>query len=492
MDFDHTLLHSDLSGLEVLKNFSFESKMLISQQFSSRIMNGSEVDMSLAYSENIMPWELEIFTAYSVIFDDKDAFEKIDYETFARTITYIRNYWDTKWNEVEEDGTYPHAFMMRATIQQIPVQGLILQKLYRYNYIFNFQNDILNMKNVFSSKFGTNYLDFEFTAFATFLLLSKVSNDKTNPYLRQKALCKLFSNKPVMSVLCIDKTNYVNEMRKLYKDDLIKLYYGLKAHYWWPFIEGTDSIYIPSPFLVINAVTDSMLNRLTLGDDKLRRQIGKEILEQYLFDIYSQVSTVSWASKEIEYYVGRNLLLSPDVIIAENEYCCFFDTKEMVPSLKIRELDSEEIQNDIEIYAEAVKQIYTQIINCIKGHFKLDKEYEKNKIFGVIIMLEDIALSRQEMYDKSIELIRAQYSELNEEEKQYIRSHIKIVSLRQIELMVLQNSSFLPCLLKQENDPDHWNDLNFVIPTTDNGLIDSYQLYCDTMKKNFYSFVKKL
>lgn len=42
---------------------------------------------------------------------------------------------------------------------------------------------------------------------------------------------------------------------------------------------------MPSPYLVINAVTESMLNQLTEGDEKLRGDLGKEVLESYLYDI---------------------------------------------------------------------------------------------------------------------------------------------------------------------------------------------------------------
>ena len=183
---------------------------------------------------------------------------------------------------------------------------------------------------------------------------------------------------------------YVLEMRNLYKDDIIKLYYGLKAHYWWPFVEGKDGIYIPSPYLIINAVTESLLNRLTIGNKTLRNLIGKEVLENYLFDIYKQVDSVTWISREIEYWIGKDSHKTPDVLVSENEYCCFYDTKEMVPSLKIRELDEREIEKDSEIYAKAIRQSYNQIVNYTNGFFELDKKYDKDKIFGVVVMLEDI------------------------------------------------------------------------------------------------------
>lgn len=99
--FDKTLLHADLSELEMLRNYTFDSKMLMSQRISSRIMNTSEVDMKRAYMKNIMPWELEIFTAYSVIYNDDSAVKELDYATFGHFITYVRNYWDEAWTELE-------------------------------------------------------------------------------------------------------------------------------------------------------------------------------------------------------------------------------------------------------------------------------------------------------------------------------------------------------------------------------------------------------
>lgn len=489
---DYKFLHSDLKALEKLENYTLESKMLASQQFSSRIMNGSEVDMDLAYSVNVMPWELEIFTAYSIIFNNDEATENIDSLSFANFITYIRNYWDIVWNELEKNGTYAESFMMRAAIQQLPVQGPILQKLFRYNYFFNFKNEKIDMVKEFISKFSTDYSSFEFAGFALFLLLSNSSFGKIDTNLHQRALIKIFSDKVLMSTLCIEKEKYITEMKSIYSDDLIKLYYGLKAHYWWPFIEEKNEIYMPSPFLIINAVTESMLNRLTLGNKELRDKIGKEVIENYLFDIYGQVEAVTWISKEIEYSIGRKKYKTSDVLVAEGDYFCFYDTKEMVPSLKVRELDKQEIEKDIGIYAKAVIQIYSQIQNYKLGYFELDKEYEQSNIFGAVVMLEDISLSRKKMYEKAFALLQEKGVYLSDEEKQFIKSHIKVVSLRQIETRVLENNSFLSCLIAQENSPEHWCDLNFMTPIKGNGFIAIYDEYCRKIKKKFKQFVLEL
>ncbi|MEF9893762.1 MAG: hypothetical protein RR738_10560 [Anaerorhabdus sp.] len=487
-EIDETLLHSDLSGLEKLSNFTFESKMLFSQKFSSKLMNGSEVDLQIAFNENIMPWEIEIFTAYSVIYNRDYVTMELDLVSFSEIITYIRNYWDKAWGDLERSGQYAEAFIMRNTIQQFPLQGVFLQKLFRYNYFFTFFNDKLDMNKLFINKFGAEYKEFDITAFIIFLVFS--NETKMEADQKQILLTKAFQNKSVFSSLCIEKEEFTNEIKKLYKSDIIDLFYGLKAQYWWPFISGKDFTYIPSPYLIINAVTDSMLNRLTLNDQSLRNLIGKEILENYFYTIYKAVNSVTWISPEIEYYIGNQQYKTSDVLVVENEYCTFYDTKEMVPSLKIRKLDTEEIEKDIKIYAEAILQIYQQIKNYLSGHFELDKKYKKEKLFGVAVMLEGIALSHEKIYTKAFELYVAKNGKLDIEEQNFIHSHIKIVSLADIERLVLENNSFLPSLLNQEKNKMFWNDLCFANSYEQKGLIPIYEDYVSNLKGRYADVIK--
>ena len=123
---EENFVHSSLEFLKVLEKFTLESKFLACQKFSSRIMSCSQVDMAKAYKENIMPWEIEAFAAYSIVYDSDDATEELDGKTFADTITLIRNYWHSGLTAAEESGDYPEAFMMISALQQFPVQGVFL------------------------------------------------------------------------------------------------------------------------------------------------------------------------------------------------------------------------------------------------------------------------------------------------------------------------------------------------------------------------------
>lgn len=478
---EENLVHSNLDFLKILEKFTLESKLLACQKYSSRIMTCSQVDMDKAYQENIMPWEIEAFAAYSIVYDNDDATEELDSKTFADTITLIRNYWHSGLTAAEESGEYPEAFMMISALQQFPVQGVFLQKLFRYHYFFTFQNDKLDMRKVFFDKMGVNYEQLEEFAFLVFVVFSKEAQDVIPPYELRNILTKVFADKDVLRLLSIEKDEYKKQLFSLYADNIIDQYYGLKIQYLYPFISGQDFTYVPSPYLVINAVTESILNRLTLGNNKLRRAIGKEVIEAYLYDIVEQLDTVSWISPEIPYKNGKASLLTSDVIAAEDDAVVFYDTKAITPSLKLRKFDVTEIENDIEIYAEDVIQIYNQINNYLQGLFQLDKVYSKENIYGIVVVLEDAVVSRKKVYEKVYDILQETVT-LSEEEKNYICSHIKVLPLRAIECMILQNTSLLPKLKEQLDKPERWYDYTYTDATTKNGLISSYAKYEQDVK----------
>ena len=89
---EENLVHHNLDFLKILGRYTLDSKMLVCQKYSSRIMSRSMVDLNKACEENIMPWEIEAFAAYSIVYDNDCASEELDGKTFAETITLIRNY----------------------------------------------------------------------------------------------------------------------------------------------------------------------------------------------------------------------------------------------------------------------------------------------------------------------------------------------------------------------------------------------------------------
>lgn len=231
-----------------------------------------------------------------------------------------------------------------------------------------------------------------------------------------------------------------------------------------------------------------MLNRITYKDDELRRAIGKEVIENYVYEIMSQLSTVTWITPEFEYYKGKDRILSSDVISAEDDKVIFYDTKALTPGLKLRKFDASEIEKDIEIYADDVVQIYNQIKNYLQGLFQLDKTYIKNNIFGIVVVLEDAVVSRKEVYNRVYTILQ-ENGVLSEIEKNYICSHIKILPLRVIECMTLQNTSLIPELVSQLDKPEEWYDYTYSNPTVNNGIIPSYAKYEKKIKTRVQKYI---
>ena len=137
------------------------------------------------------------------------------------------------------------------------------------------------MKEEFCRKFLTPHIDFAVFAFIVFVYYSKDANIKGQEVGRQRMLEKAFKIDHVFKALCIEKETYKNELEALYKNNVLDYYYGLKIQYVYPLVSGVDFTYIPSPYLVINAVTESLLNRLTFGNKKLSIRIA--ILNVQLF-----------------------------------------------------------------------------------------------------------------------------------------------------------------------------------------------------------------
>ena len=489
MENEIDLTHSDLSFLKNLANYTFESKMLFCQVYASRIMTLSEVSTELMLSENIMPWELEAFAAFSVIYDSPNATNQMNDEEFCNIITLLRNYWHPELTIAEGNGTYADFFMMISNLQQFPVQGMFLQKLFRYNFFFNFKNDKLDMKAAFEEKFENEFRQFELFAFIIFATCSLEGQKRLRRELCQTALNKAFSIGTVRQQLSIDKEEYKRLLDGQYNGKIIDYYYGLKIQYLYPIIEDVNCSYIPSPYLVANAVTASMLNRLTLGKNDLRRRFGKEVIEEYLFSIYREVNTVTWISREFEYYAGKDRRLTPDVLVEEMGNAVLFDTKALSPSLKMRQFDKEEIEKETNTYAADILQLYCRILDLSNGHFALQSEFERNNIFGVVVVLEDAAIPKGKVYDRVFEMLRETGMDANPEICDYIHSHIKVIPLYQIEQTVLIGHSYMECLLNQVVERSKWDNYSFFIPKEAFSCIPSYETYCNELKKDASLFL---
>lgn len=476
-----------LKELEKLKQFSIESKLLLCEKYAQRLMHYDTLDLSVVSTGNgVAPTELEIFSLFSIVFDTGSN-TPLDIKTFSKIITEIRNYWHPKLNQSITEDDYADNFMMICGLTQFAVQGNIVQRLYRYHYFFNFINENINMANIFEQKFGCKFDDFEIFVFTVYLILS--AKNACNPTIPLSYVFKKYEN--VMDALTITTDNFIKKLKGLYNNKFVNYFYGLKIQYLFPFIEASDGIYIPLPYLLINAATESLLNRLTEENTALRRDIGKNVIENYLSDIYSEVKSIHSISPEIKYKIGRQEILSPDIIIIEDDCCIMFDTKAIATSIKLREFSKEKIEETALILADNVSKVYKQIINYLNGHFSIGFDIKKENIFGVVVVLEDCHISRKRIIECAI-LKLEKNGPVEEMEKQYICSNIKVISLREVENAVLQNTSYLPSLISQRDEPNRWFDLSFCNSNVENGVIGSLGSFLEMIKSKYVMLIKEV
>ena len=139
--------------VEQLRQYPLTEKLLICQNNATRLMDLTHLEI-LNTSNPIYPWELEVFAELSLFADAPTArcsFSNSD-EAFINIINKIRNY-QHPFLQKQKNIDFANAFMMVSGLQQFKVQENILDRLYRYNYFWNFVNDKINMPKIFSKHF---------------------------------------------------------------------------------------------------------------------------------------------------------------------------------------------------------------------------------------------------------------------------------------------------------------------------------------------------
>lgn len=458
---ENFILEENLEFLKDLQNYSLESKLLTAQLYSSRIEGIAEIEVKDIMKQNITPFEIETFTLFSILYDNMGNTTPITGKAFSDAINGIRNYHSLLWKKYENSNDFANAFIMISGLTQFATQGSVLFKLFRGDYFFNFSNEAINVKELFKEKFGIYYDDLAVSAYLLYMGTSLHSQNTHGVDFCKECTRIAFSNKKVLDVISISKEEYLKELKLLYGDCIEDYYYGLKIQYLFPVISDNSGYYVPSPYLVVNAVTESLYNRFTEGNNELRALLGKEVIESYLYDIYSTLPKCNWISREITYRDGK--IKSPDVLVEENGYVIMFDTKSKSPGLKLRKFDEKAIETEVRIFAENIIQIYHQITNYINGEYELGHRFERCNIFGVSVALEDSFVSRKMIYDKVFQILSENENINSPTEFEYIHSHIKIISLREIENLVLRGKGISTLLAKNACDKNKWDDYNIIL-----------------------------
>lgn len=441
--------------VEQLRKYPFREKMLLCQQYSRQLMELTHLKI-LDNPNVVYPWELEVFAELSLFADGNTAtssFKGTEQE-FVRIINQIRNY-QHPYLKKQKNMDFANAFIMVTALQQFKSQENILDRLYRYDYFWNFVNDKIDMKKEFSNFFdGLSYSEFRDLCTLIYFYASLNKYSTANII---KAL--MYKYKKVINFLSLTREKYKGMQCQKIDDNFENAIFGFNYLHPYPFVEFENYVFLPLPHLVIDAVTDSLLTRVTIDNDSLRETIGIEVAQSYVEKILNEGKVYDEVLPECVYYVGRNKIDTPDVLIRKGNQVCFIDTKLSTPKLEIRKFNAKAINDTISRYAKNIIQVYNRVKDFNNGLYYPFEEsvlIDESDVFGIVALFEDSFISRRQIYQEVFDKLKINN---DSEEAEYIKSHIKITNFRDLELFAFRSNDIFVALNNKKNNPNEWNDM---------------------------------
>ena len=395
---------------------------------------------------NVAPWELETFLLFSLKsyeYSNKD-FKGKNINQFVNIINCIKNYEHPVITKLKGDPSISDLIMMALGLIQFDLQEYNIYKYYRYNWFFNYKTAKFDLQKVFFEKFNCIYYEFVCLGFLLNILYStdkKISSDVINFIIKKY-------EQPFFNLLASRK--YLVEQIDKFINGTEDYLYCVRPFYIYPFIEEKGYIYLPLPHCLMRATTASLLYKLTDNNNTLRESIGKNVIEDYLYQIISESNLFDEVVSEQEYTIGKNKKRTLDIMCRVKSKYLFLDSKSLSPYSKLRQLDFEFMNKEIEKVAKYIIQVYKHL------HARFNVEYDffnhkeqnisKDNIWGLVVILEDSYIRRQLIYEKVSELLSMNK---NDEKYKWLINHIKVVSLYDIERYVFVEESIINKLEKQ-------------------------------------------
>lgn len=459
---------------KLLNRFSFREKMAIATLHSSAAILFGQKMRSNAQYKGVLPWCIETFVMLSMEAKEysNNDFRGKNEKKFLKMCDAI---WDATSVLLEMPcGRFDFidTFMAVTGLTQFHTQEFSWIRRYRYWRVFCDNSEPVCMEDVFTSKMGTKYEDYLLLGHMLQILFVAQGDLNAGAIPQGVLYYLLYKRFPeAASRLKITRTAYV-ELQKRFaanSDDPRKYVYSLRPSYQYAFVEDGDSIYFPLPHLLNENVTSALFYRLTDGDDTLRGIIGKNIWEKYLLRLIENTGIYQEVYPEQIYRHNGSNSQSPDVLARQGQDVLFIDSKSTVPNIGIRLLDAESYEKNIGIVADNVVKLYKQIKRFKKYNpFKGDVSDTVDNYWGIVVVLEDSYIRRVRYFEKARSALKI---EENTAEWNWLITHIKVVSLYEIERISLWGYSVIDaCKESLGNDPFNYIFMGF--PTQGGGVIN--------------------
>lgn len=438
----------------ILKRYKFEDKLHQAEVYSRKLMNPDVQGNPSKVREQILPWELECFVSLAIKAVEWK-YDDLDKSSFIQILNGIRSAYHPALQKKAGSEQFVRWFMMVTSATQFDYSESYWHKLYRYTYYFSYVSEKINMPEEFQKKFG---IDFQSVISFSLALWMMYITEVKDVSLGKKELMSKYPQ--VVSLLTMSRDSFIAELDSLTSDPMDYIY-CLRPSYSFPFVKYKEETYLPLPHLLIRASTSSLMFRLTDGNDELRKVVGNEVLESYLFHLISTCPEFEHIEKEIVYTKGKlQNQRSADVMTNIGDQIICFDSKSFAPKVALRIFSEEAYSAELIRLGKAVKQMYEQIHNKFGVEytpFDVPVNENRSNIWGIVVVLENPFIPLDDIYAEAARLLKMN---LNAAEYEWLKGHVGIVALSAIEYQIFSSEDILS-VVKQNASTKCYNDYWF-------------------------------
>lgn len=426
----------------VLKRFSFEEKMRIAQVYSRKTFTSKGIVDVNTLREIPTPWELETFVLFSIKATEwkNDDFKGKNERKFEQIINCIRNENPPVMELSDGEELLTWLFVTMASVQ-FEIQEHYPFKIFRFNFLFSYTNENIDMPSLFRNKFGCDYYEYSLLGHLLWTLFT------TNTFTQ--ALFATITTRFAVPIshLILTRKNYIDTLDKITTDPENYLF-CLRPSYSYPFVDYNNIAYCPLPHLLRRATTSSLMHRLTDGNSKLMTLIGKEVYEAYLYKIINESGIFDEVISEKTYTYHRTPHRTADVMARRGSEYVFFDSKSFTPKTAIRTFSQDALDKDVQRLAESCVQVYKHIRQRFLTeycYFQVKPEDVSVNIYGLVIVQENPYIRGQAIYKKAAQILGI--SECSDEFT-WLYTHVGITSVYAIERHCFTGTDMCPSLRK--------------------------------------------
>lgn len=434
---------------QTLLNYSWDAKMRVCGRYAGKVLCDGRRWQAADLKNRPTPWELNQFAAYAALYRDGTQSEIPDL-VFLSMINVIRNRPPSrKMSSLDDIKKY---LSFETAMVQFPYQQDAILIFFRYRYLLSFVDAShgIDMPALFKKTFGVDYSDV--AAFSVLVHLAATVGQYWPLFISD--FCKKYKCRPssrffeIVEMFSIDREEYARKQDALFSlstdgsanaENLMEIY---------PFLRMGNTRSLPLPYLLNQAMTRHLFDRLMKSNKGLRAKVGRWVMEPYLQWLFRRSGCYDAVDGSFQYRCSGQIVDSPDVIVRQGELTVFVEVKLSEAPLVLRQANEVCIEKTLQLAAQFIYQLYARMNELCKGYAKPRMEVESEKTFGIVVVHEDSYAVREDIYARCF----ARHPELSVEDREFIRRRISFVGLYSVEQFCYSHRSIVPALEKRMED----------------------------------------